>query len=214
MAREAGERGWRAIPADYDGLIPMLFWTKKTTPRGLLALLLLAAAAQALSAASDVRLALRPTPAALGMGVAAWLAILVSDGVIHAVLSCWGGTAYRRAGVEFREYFRGMTPVACVTGGLVAGLGEEPLYRGVLLPLLSSLSPGLGLLVTAVLFGAAHYVRPSLRLFAVWAAWQGFLLGVAFFFTGSLTAVMLAHFLHDTTAFYAIAHLSRRDSEN
>jgi membrane protease YdiL (CAAX protease family) len=182
----------------------MLFWAKQTTSRGLITLLLLVGAAYASGAAVHQPLTLHPRLLDAGLGVAIWLVILTSDLALHALFCRVGGAGYRAVGVEFRTYVRRMTPAACIVGGLVAGLGEEPLFRGVLLPLLSSLSPAIGLLATAALFGAAHFIRPSLWLLAVWAAWQGILLGAVYTLTGSLAAVMLAHFLHDTTAFLAL----------
>lgn len=182
----------------------MLFWAKQTPRRGLAALLFLAAAAYSLRTPSNHPLAIHPRLPDLALGIAIWLAVLTSDLVLHALLSGFGGTRYRAVSVEFRAYVAGMSPAACVVGGLVAGLGEEPLFRGVLLPLLSAPSPLVGLLATAALFGAAHFIRPSLWLLAVWAAWQGILLGAAYSLTGSLAAVMLAHFLHDTSAFLAL----------
>jgi membrane protease YdiL (CAAX protease family) len=182
----------------------MLFWAKQTTSRGLITLLLLAGASYALSAAGHHSLSIRPRLSDAVVGVAIWLAILISDLALHALLSRFGSAGYQTVSTEFRAYVRRMTPAACIVGGLVAGLGEEPLFRGVLQPLLSAYSPAIGLLATAALFGAAHFIRPSLRLLAVWAAWQGIFLGAAYSLTGSLAAVMLAHFLHDTTAFLAL----------
>jgi CAAX protease family protein len=182
----------------------MLFWAKQTTSRGLVALFFLASAVYGLITATSTPLVVHPQLLDAGLGVAIWLGVLTSDLALHALLARCGGAGYEAVGAEFRAYVARMTPAACVVGGLVAGLGEEPLFRGVLLPLFSAPSPVIGLLATAVLFGAAHFIRPSLRLLAVWAAWQGILLGAAYLLTGSLAAVMLAHFLHDSTAFLAL----------
>jgi membrane protease YdiL (CAAX protease family) len=186
----------------------MLFWAKQTPPRAIIALLFLAGAAFGLSDVAGRPLALRPRPIDAPFGVALWFAFLTSDLAIHALLSRFGGAAYQTVIAEFRAYLQRMSLAACLAGGLVAGLGEEPLFRGVLLPLLSAPSTAFGLLATAALFGAAHYIRPSLRLIAVWAAWQGLLLCAAYRLTGSLAAVMLAHFLHDTSAFLAFKYLA------
>jgi membrane protease YdiL (CAAX protease family) len=182
----------------------MLFWAKQTIMRGLVTLLLLVWGVLTLGAATGTPLAVRPRLIDVGLGTAIWFAVLASDLLLHVLLSRFGGAGYQAVGEEFRAYVRCMTPAACLVGGLVAGLGEEPLFRGVLLPLLSVPSPAVGLLATAALFGAAHFIRPSLRFLAMWAAWQGMLLGAAYLLTGSLAAVMLAHFLHDTTAFLAL----------
>jgi len=57
-----------------------------------------------------------------------------------------------------------------VAGALMAGVGEELVFRGL------SAAPG-WLAVSALLFGAAHYVRRSLRLLSAWAVFEGLAAG-------------------------------------
>jgi uncharacterized protein len=73
---------------------------------------------------------------------------------------------------------------------LIAGLsslGEELLFRGLL-------TPWLGVVGSAVLFGLAHQMRGSSRLvWAAWAALVGLGLGALFAATGSLVGPLLCH---------------------
>src|SRR4051812_33541503 len=66
--------------------------------------------------------------------------------------------------------------------------------------------PGAAIGISALLFGAMHGMRePPLRLFAVWGALQGLLLGALYVATGSLLVTMLVHGAHDMTGFTLFA---------
>lgn len=81
----------------------------------------------------------------------------------------------------------------CVAG--FAAVGEELLFRGVVQRILIKLfkSPFVGILVSAALFSAMHMqfygFFPRLAL--------GILLGLIFWYSGSLWIAMLAHFVYD-----------------
>ena len=76
---------------------------------------------------------------------------------------------------------------ALVTLALASALGEELLFRGLLVPLL-------GVVVPAVLFGALHQVRgPGRVAWMAWATLMGLLFGVTFAATGSLAGPIVAH---------------------
>lgn len=83
---------------------------------------------------------------------------------------------------------------------LLAGIGEEALFRGVL-------QPWLGLTWSNVAFGLAHAVTP---LYAVLAGGIGFYLGWLFDTTGNLLAPVLAHTLYDFLAFVVVARHARQ----
>jgi membrane protease YdiL (CAAX protease family) len=69
----------------------------------------------------------------------------------------------------------------------LSSLGEEILFRGLL-------TPALGVIVSAVLFGVLHQVRgPSRWVWMGWATAVGLVLGVIFAATGSLVGPLLAH---------------------
>ena len=82
------------------------------------------------------------------------------------------------------------------TGGLVfvsllSGVGEEMLFRGALQPLV-------GLVISALLFGALH-VGPDRRylLWTAWAVLAGLLFGLLYRWTGGLLAPVVAHAAHN-----------------
>lgn len=88
---------------------------------------------------------------------------------------------------------------------LLAGLGEETFFRGLLQAQLSKwLDPWLGLALASALFGAGHLITPA---YAVVAGLIGLYLGTIFLLTGDLLAVIVAHALYD---FLALLYLTDR----
>jgi membrane protease YdiL (CAAX protease family) len=78
---------------------------------------------------------------------------------------------------------------------VLAGLGEEMLFRGVLQGSFSQrITPGVGLALASVLFGLMHFITPT---YAVLAALMGAYLGLVWEWTGNLLAVVLMHALYD-----------------
>ncbi len=75
--------------------------------------------------------------------------------------------------------------------GLLPGLSEELLFRGVILP-----SIGLnlfGIVVSGVCFGVLHFSGAQQWPYVIWAAVIGILLGASAVTTGSLLVPILAH---------------------
>ena len=168
----------------------MLFLLKRRLPSaclGLVALALLGLAVR--SFLHDVP-ALSFSAATIGLGIVVFLGLIVSDGTVHAVLGLIFRRAYRDEQLALAAVFQGQRMSAILAGSLMAGLGEELVFRGIStsLPVLAGL---------AVLFGLLHHIRLSLWPFTVWAIWQGWLLALAVHLTGLLVVTMTAHFLHD-----------------
>lgn len=140
--------------------------------------------------------------------VAAGVALIfASDAAIHALLWQVMGERYRRAWRALAWYFEAQGPAEMLAGGVLA-MAEEMLFRGLLLRglLAYGLPPAAAVLATALLFAGLHDLeRSELRLFTVWAIWEGVLLGTIFLASGSLPAVMLIHGLHDTLGFGCFA---------
>lgn len=82
----------------------------------------------------------------------------------------------------------------------VAGVSEELLFRGVLLPLT-------GQWISSLLFGLAHCITP---LYALLAGLAGLLLGELLERTENLLAPIVAHGLYDFLAFVVVAREVRR----
>ncbi len=94
-----------------------------------------------------------------------------------------------------RPLFQACTALDLVLISLLAGLGEEALFRGVLQEGLGRwLGPWPGLLLASALFGLAHCVTPT---YAVLAALIGVYLGGLWLFTGNLLVVVVTHALYD-----------------
>ncbi|MBN1947439.1 MAG: CPBP family intramembrane metalloprotease [Bradymonadales bacterium] len=99
---------------------------------------------------------------------------------------------------RFREVLGYLRPADALVIALASGLGEEILFRGVLLP-------WLGLVPSSLIFGLVHGVSPGkieemirvMRQFAplvVIATLLGFAFGVAVEYTGSILVAVVAHF--------------------
>ena len=88
---------------------------------------------------------------------------------------------------------------------LLAGVGEELLFRGVIQSLLADwTTPMIGLLITSLLFGLAHALS---TLYFALATVIGLAFGWLVFYYGEIVAPMVAHSLYD---FVALVYLSRR----
>src|SRR5262249_28948660 len=140
------------------------------------------------------------------LGVLALGLVLCSDGLIHGTLLLLFGTRYRRLHGELATVFRGQTYVAMFAGALMAGVGEELVFRG-----LSTHPVSLG--VSAVGFGLLHQIRRELWPFTLWAMWEGALFGVVLGWTGVLGVTMFAHFLHDLIGFLIFRHVRGRTED-
>ncbi len=94
--------------------------------------------------------------------------------------------------------FRSCSFVELAIVAALAGVGEEALFRGVLQTWgTEALGPALSIGLTSVMFGLAHFVTP---LYAVLAAAIGTYIGVLYYLSGDLFAVMLVHGLYDLVA--------------
>jgi membrane protease YdiL (CAAX protease family) len=91
---------------------------------------------------------------------------------------------------------------------VLAGAGEELLFRGAIQTILGSwTTPVIGLVITSLLFGLAHALSKLYFLFAVAV---GAFLGWMTLKYNDLLAPMIAHGLYD---FLALAYLSRRKTQ-
>jgi len=90
---------------------------------------------------------------------------------------------------------------------LLAGVGEEALFRGVVQAGIQQYfgSPAWALVIASVLFGLAHWITPT---YAVLAGLIGAYLGWLALATGNLLTPMVTHAVYD---FAAILYLLRRE---
>jgi len=128
-----------------------------------------------------------PWPAAVGAGAAA--------GALFGLLVAWlSRVAVRRAAWaralagEMRTLLGPLTAREAFYLAALSALSEELFFRGIL-------QAHLGLVVSSLVFGLAHF--PKSRLFVAWtleAVCLGFCLGALFLVSGNLMAPIAAHF--------------------
>lgn len=88
--------------------------------------------------------------------------------------------------------------VTSLSLGLVAGFGEELLFRGVLQYELSSrIGQGLAVGLSSIIFGALHAVTP---LYAVLASLASVYFGATYLYFGNLAVPIVAHAFYDLAA--------------
>jgi membrane protease YdiL (CAAX protease family) len=106
-----------------------------------------------------------------------------------------------------RPLFAGCTPLDLALISVLAGIGEEMLFRGVIQGVLSRwLGPWPGIALASTLFGLLHLVTPT---YAVMAALMGMYLGWVCIASDNLLVVIVAHALYD---FLALLYLVRSAS--
>lgn len=97
------------------------------------------------------------------------------------------------------------SPARLALVAVLAGLGEEALFRGVLQTAIGEAAgPGAGWLAASLLFGAAHLVS---RAYAVFATLFGLYFGGLYLWSGNLLVPVAAHAAYDFALFL---YLQRR----
>ena len=87
---------------------------------------------------------------------------------------------------------------------LLAGIGEEFLFRGAIQgSLAAAIGPVAGLVVASVIFGLCHYINTA---YAVVTTLVGIYLGLVWLWTGNLLAPIVTHAAYD---FAALLYLMR-----
>jgi membrane protease YdiL (CAAX protease family) len=138
--------------------------------------------------------------------------VVASDSLLHGGLWALFRDRYLHYYRALADYFTPQGPAEILAGGLLAS-AEEMIFRGVILV---GIAEGLGwgvpagVLIAAFLFALAHLI-PTRRLapFALWAFWEGLLLGLVYVLSGSLLVAMLVHALHDMAGFTLFAFQRR-----
>jgi membrane protease YdiL (CAAX protease family) len=123
------------------------------------------------------------------------------------VHSSWTTLRELRQQVEWlvAEMFPAASPAQFALVALLAGVGEELLFRGVIQTICSRwTTPIAGLIIASLLFGAAHALT---KLYFFLATAIGVCFGALVLQYNDLVAPMVAHSLYD---FFALSYLSRR----
>jgi hypothetical protein len=125
--------------------------------------------------------------AAIGVGIGLGVALLSS-----VIFELW--ESYRIAATEYLEMvLKPLEPIDLLWLGLLPGLSEEMLFRGVALPALGM--NGIALIITSVVFGALHMASAKHLSYTVWAIAVGMMLGAVTIYTGNLLSAIVAHVL-------------------
>jgi membrane protease YdiL (CAAX protease family) len=134
--------------------------------------------------------------------------------LLPALLWCsqshWGPMQRLMAAVDenIAPLFARSSPRDLVAIALLAGLGEELIFRGFIQTGLADLvGTGPALLVTSILFGLLHWVT---RAYAALAALFGVYLGGLFLLTGNLLAPIVTHALYDVIALMYLRQRGQR----
>jgi hypothetical protein len=190
----------------------MLFAVKNRLGLTLLVAALLALTAWGLKETLGLEWRVEPQFTLLVPGLLGAAAIAVSDGVLQGIVWLLWGIRYGRSYRALVEYFRPQGAWLILAGGVLAAV-EELVFRGVLVEGLRSRAgfaavPAVG--VAAVAFGLCHLVpRRPLIPFALWAVWEGALLGGVYVLCDSLLVGCVVHALHDVVGFSLFAYQRR-----
>lgn len=123
----------------------------------------------------------------LMLGVFLGLCITILSGIVYRL---W--TPYRRSANYYLEMV--LKPLALpdiVWLGLLPGLSEELLFRGVMVPALGF--NHLAVIISSLCFGVLHLSSPQQWPYVVWATIVGLLLGYSALFSGNLLVPIIAH---------------------
>jgi len=183
----------------------MLFYAKQRASLAVLAMLALLvvsnlwAAMRGIDLAGYVRLDIQSLIALLAGGVL----IASLDSTIFLINWMVGVHPFLRAfDRAFTLLFSRISFPAVIAGGLLAGLGEETFFRGIL-------QNEIGWIPAALLFALAHVGR-GFNLFAVWAIVEGLIFGWLYQLTGNLLVPMIAHGLHDAAGMLFARYFYKR----
>lgn len=94
---------------------------------------------------------------------------------------------------ELFPMLRHVRPVEILVLSGLAAVGEELFFRGLL-------QPHVGIVFTSLLFGLVHGPHRSLWPLALWATIMGWILGLMYAYSNSLTLPILVHFGYDALA--------------
>jgi membrane protease YdiL (CAAX protease family) len=121
------------------------------------------------------------------IGVGIGLGITVASAIVYRL---WSG--YRKSADYYLELvLKPLVWFDLIWLGLLPGLSEELLFRGVMLPAIG-LNP-FGVFISSVCFGVLHYSGSQQWAYVIWAAVVGAILGLSALETGNLLIPIVAH---------------------
>ena len=130
------------------------------------------------------------------LGVGLGFAITALSGLTYRF---W--TAYRKSADYYLEVV--LRPLALpdlIWLGLLPGLSEELLFRGVMLPALGL--DHLAVIVSSLCFGILHFSGSQQWPYVIWATIVGMILGYSALLTGNLLVPIVAHIITNFISSY------------
>lgn len=122
-----------------------------------------------------------------GLGIAIGLCISVVSILVYKL---W--PAYRQSADYYLDFVLApLEPSDSIWIGLLPGMSEELLFRGVMLPAIGLNTTGL--LVSSACFGVLHMSSQQQWPYAIWASVIGLVLGGSALVTGNLLVPIAAH---------------------
>jgi hypothetical protein len=154
---------------------------------GVTAVVLLVVAKIWLHLGSVTLLPLQGTTDAILLGLGIAVGITGASGIVYRL---W--PAYRQsADFYLQMVLKPLVLPDIIWLGLLPGMSEELLFRGVMLPAVGLNATGL--IATSLLFGILHLSGPQQWPYVVWASVVGLLLGFSALATGNLLVPIVAH---------------------
>lgn len=117
------------------------------------------------------------------LGVAIW-------GISRGLYQTW--IPYQRASGDYMALvLKPLKPFDLIWLGLLPGISEEILFRGILLEIWGTGWEAVSL--SSTLFGVAHLLSPKMWPYGVWAGVVGLVMAVSFVLSGNLLVPISAH---------------------
>lgn len=163
---------------------------------GVTALVLLFIAKLWLHLGSVTLLPLHGTAEALLLGLGIALGITVLSSLVYRL---W--PAYRQSADYYLQMvLKPLVLPDLIWLGLLPGMSEELLFRGVMLPAVGLNATGV--VASSLLFGVLHLSGPQQWPYVVWATAVGLLLGFSALATGNLLVPIVAHIVTNLLSSY------------
>ena len=154
---------------------------------GVTAVILLVVAKIWLRLSSVTLLPLQGSSEAIFLGLGIAMGITGASGLVYRF---W--PAYRQSADYYLQLvLKPLILPDIIWLGLLPGMSEELLFRGVMLPAVGLNATGL--VATSLLFGVLHLSSPQQWPYVVWASVVGLLLGFSALATGNLLVPIVAH---------------------
>jgi membrane protease YdiL (CAAX protease family) len=179
----------RPVPDSFseDPDLTPLSRTQVLVAMGVTAVVLLLVSKLWIQFGSGIALSVHWSVTAAGLGVGLGLAITLASSLIYTL---W--PAYRRSADYYLELvLRPLVLPDLIWLGLLPGLSEELLFRGVMLPTFGL--DAVGVLLSSLCFGVLHLSSLKQWPYVVWASIVGGMLGTSALMTNNLLVPILAH---------------------